>query len=555
MITRLPAPVFRLRWVLLGILPLLLASCTGLAPSTPSSPARRKALEASSPLFVEGVIPHIRIEITESNLARLRREDRRYVPATLRVGSNVWEDVGIHRKGAAGSTRDLNDLPALSVNVDKFIHDQKFYGLDKFHLNNSVQDASRLCESISARLAAQAGVPAARVGHALVTLNGRDLGLYVIKEGFDKSFLRQHFRNPNGNLYDGGFLADLDGNPQRTSGTGDVTDRMDLKALVAAAQDKDPTNRFARLQRLLDLEEFISFMALEIITWHWDGYVMNRNNYRVYHDPDRDKISFFPHGMDQMFWDPNGPLVPGNVQGLVARAVLQTPEGRRRYRARVAQITRDFFTADKMTNYINRLQDRIQPVLQAWKPEEARRQAGDAARVRNLVLERTKVMQRRLAEPEPKPLPFDARGVAVLSDWESPKSDALPPARLEQVTVDGIRALHIAALPKTNCIGSFRTRVLLDAGTYILEGRVRTAGVAPIPKEKDTPNKGAGAGLRISQPAAARLNQLLGDQPWQKLEYEFTVPAGPDEVVLIAELRASEGEVWFDLGSLRLRRK
>ncbi|MFM1768629.1 MAG: hypothetical protein RJA22_1158 [Verrucomicrobiota bacterium] len=539
---------------LLCLAALLLASCA----SSVRAPARSAAAARPDPsdaLFVSGVIPHIRIEITESNLARLRREDRRYVPCTIREGTNVWEDVGVHRKGAAGSTRDLNDQPALSVNFDKFVHDQKFFGLDKFHLNNSVQDASRLCEILCARLFAEAGVPAARVGHARVSLNGRDLGLYVLKEGFDKSFLRRHFPNPNGNLYDGGFLADIDGNPQRTSGSGDVANRADLKALVAAAQDKDPTNRFARLERLLDLDRFLSFVALEVITWHWDGYVMNRNNYRVYHDPDRDKLLFFPHGMDQMFWDPNGPLIPGNLQGLVSRALLQTPEGRRRYRARLAEITTNYFTAERMTNYIQVLQDRLQSSLQAWNPGEAKRQAGDANRIRNLVLERIKVLERRLAEPEPKPLPFDAQGVAPLVNWEPPKSDALPPAKLEVVTLDGLKALRIAALPKTNCIGSFRTRVLLDAGTYILEGRVRTAGVEPIAKEKDTPNKGAGAGLRISQPAAARPNQLLGDQPWQKLEYEFTVPAGPDEVVLICELRASAGEAWFDLGSLRLRRK
>jgi hypothetical protein len=66
--------------------------------------------------------------------------------------------------------------------------------LDKIHLNNSVQDRSYLTEILCGDLFLAAGVPAARGTHARVFLNGRDLGLYGLKEGFDQSFLRRHFR-------------------------------------------------------------------------------------------------------------------------------------------------------------------------------------------------------------------------------------------------------------------------------------------------------------------------------------------------------------------------
>ena len=88
----------------------------------------------------------------------------------------------------------------------------------------------------------------------------------------------------------------------------------------------------------------------------------------------------------------------------------------------------------------------------------------------------------------------------------------------------------------------------LEVGRYRIEGSVRTAGVVPTRDEK----KGEGAGLRVSGSATPRSNQLSGDSPWQKLAYEFAVPAGADEVDLICELRASAGEVWFDADSLQL---
>ena len=523
----------------------------------PVACAAAKKPDSSDAFFASGYIPHIQIEISKTNLDTLRRNDRAYVRATVREGTNVWEEVGVHNKGAAGSRRDIGDHPALTLNFDKFIDGQKFHGLDKLSLNNSVQDSSLLCEAICARLFHDAGVPASRVTHARVTLNGKSLGekgLYVLKEGFDKSFLRRHFKNIKGNLYDGGFLREITEPLDRTSGTGDVKNHADLKALVAAAQDTDPTNRFARLEKLLALDRFIDLMALEVFTWHWDGYAFKHNNYRVYHEPDADKLHFFPHGMDQMFWQPDGQLQP-NMEGLVANAIIKTPEGRQRYRQHFASLLTNVCTAEKITNHIALLQSRLQPALSNINKGSASAQAGAANNLRNQILARIDNLNRRLSEPEPKPLAFDASGAASLTKWEIPKSLNLPPAKLDQTAgPDGLKTLHIATVPGTNCIGSWRARVLLGAGDYTLEGRVRTAGVVPL--KKDTAqNKGIGAGVRISQPTASRTNQLTGDQPWQTLAYDFNVPAGPDEVTLICELRAIAGEAWFDLDSLKLRKK
>jgi hypothetical protein len=413
------------------------------APGAISAPVRKH--DGSDEFFNGGYIPHIRIEISKSNLDALRKAEREYVRCTIREGSNVWEEVGIHKKGAAGSNRDLNDHPALTLNFDKFVDRQKFHGLDKFHLNNSVQDGSLLCEAVCAKLFLDAGVPASRVTHARVEFNGRDLGMYVLKEGFDKTFLKRHFKNPNGNLYDGGFLHDIDSGLEKDSGTGDVKNQADLKALVAAAKDADPSSRLSRLEKLLDLDQFIDFLALEVMTWHWDGYYMKRNNYRVYHDPDTGKLHFFPHGMDQMFWRPDGEIFPKDREGLVSRALIDTPEGRLRYRQHMAGLLTNVFTAEKLTNHIARLQSRLQPALQSINAETARNQANEATKIRNQVLNRIKHLDRLLNQPPPKPIRFDADGIASLTKWEAPDTVSPLGATLDKPTdSDGRKTLHIA---------------------------------------------------------------------------------------------------------------
>ena len=66
-------------------------------------------------------------------------------------------------------------------------------------------------------------------------------------------------------------------------------------------------------------------------------------------------------------------------------------------------------------------------------------------------------------------------------------------------------------------------------------------------------SSGEGAGLRISGGTRNGINKLAGDSPWQTVS--FPIEANGSEVVLVAELRASKGEVWFDKSSLQLVRQ
>ena len=294
------------------------------APAAPTSTQQRDAF------FHDGKIVHLKVDLGKNELESLRREPRKYVRATLKEGDKIFANVGIHVKGAAGSWRGIDDKPGLTLNMDKFKKDQRFHGMDKFHLANSVQDPSYLSELICGELMEAAGVPASRIGHAIVSINGRPRGLYYIKEGYDSGFLQKHFQSSQGNFYDGGFLRDIDQPLDLIHTKKDVADRADLKALVAAAREGDRAKHFQKLDKLLNLDQFISYMVVEAITFDWDGYPFKCNNYRVYHDPKTDKITFIPSGMDQMFADVNGPIIP-DFGGMVARGLMDTPEGRQRY--------------------------------------------------------------------------------------------------------------------------------------------------------------------------------------------------------------------------------
>ncbi len=309
-----------------------------LVLSVPTSAFAQAKPDPTAVVFLATTpLPIFKITVDDANLKKLKQEPRKYVRCTIANGDKTYKEVAIHLKGAAGSFRGWDDKPALTLNCDKFVLDQNYQGLDKFHLNNSVQDGSYMNEIVCSQLAQKMGLPTARATHAVVELNGRKMGLYVFKEGYDKGFLKRNFPEASkGNLYDGGFLQDVDQNLQLDVGT--PNEHKDLKALAAACRIGDAKKRYEAVEKLVNVDLFVKNAALQILGCDWDGYMRNRNNYRLYFPSKEGKAVFVPHGMDQMFANPGEGLWPG-WGGMVARAILEYP---RREETRHCGIERSF---------------------------------------------------------------------------------------------------------------------------------------------------------------------------------------------------------------------
>jgi spore coat protein CotH len=362
--------------------PLLVAVALAAAP------------DPAAELFAhKGPVPVVRITVDKENLTLLRREPRKYVRCTVRVGDQTYRDVGIHIKGAAGSTRDWDDKPALTLNMDKFARGQTFRGLDKWHLNNSVQDGSALNEILANELAAAIGLPHCRCTHALVELNGRKVGLYVLKEGFDKKWLSRHFKDTTGNLYDGGFCQDIDA-PLKLDLGRDVGHK-DLQQLAKACRDGSRQKQYEAVSKLVDVDKFAAMTALQIVTSDWDGYTRKANNYRLYFEPNG-KAVFVPHGMDQMWQNPHESLWPG-CDSTVGRVILNNPEGKKLAIAKLKELADQHFTVEKMHARIDLLVPRAREALvAAGRRDWADWFAGESRGLKDRIRQRVEYMKREL---------------------------------------------------------------------------------------------------------------------------------------------------------------
>ena len=519
-------------------LPLLGSGVLCLAASAAPNP--NDFAPADTGLFHAGTIPRLRIEVDAAAADSLRQNPREYVPVTVSEGTAVFPQVALHLKGSVGSFRPFDDKPALTLDFSRFQNGRKFHGLRRIYLNNSVEDPSYANEILGGEFFEAAGVPAPRVTRALVGLNDGAPRLYVLKEGFTEDFLARHFHQVGGELYEPGDGHDVDEKLDRNAIAAPFDrNRAALKKLAAAAREPDPAQRWGKLEAALDTRRFFAFMAAEVMLGHRDGYCINRNNYRVYHDADSGKMVFIPHGMDQLFGTADLPWQP-NWSGLVAQAVMCTPEGRQGYAATFTDLLTNDFKVERLTQRVDELVGELRPVLD---PAAFAGVQTAAAVVKERIANRKLSLSAQLNRPPLKPLEFKADGGRP-EGWEIAERPAQ--GSMEQVPREGVATLHIAVGAES--LAAWRTTVLLVPGRYRFTDRVRVAGVETLPI-------GGHSGARLRVAGSVRETASLGgDSGWRELAVDFEVGQPLSKVQLICELRARAGEVWFDVPAMHLIR-
>lgn len=532
---------------------------------------RHRALRAPVPadesekFFADSDVKQIVLQLEETEAQKLRSEARAYVKCSLVENAGEPMQVGIKLKGAAGSFRELDDRPAFTINVNKFRKQQRFYLLEKFYLNNSVQDESYYSEWLSASICNQLNLPAPRIAFAHVWLNERDLGLYVLKEGFDKSFIARHFKDADGSLYDGGFLQDIDVDLEKDLGN-PSDDLDDLHRLRAAALEPDEVKQRSAIEQALEVDAFLTFMAFETMACHWDGYVPNKNNYRLYF-PTSSGAWFLPHGMDQMFQETELSIFEPR-QTLVTQAVRNQPDWNERYRQRVREM-QPLFEPRSLMTAIEKLEQRLRVELIKIDPECGPVRDEVLAQWRERLERRYASMSEQLEQPDPPspPEPTEEEPINLAIDetisllsWY-PRQETTDSNLSETADEGGYR---IEVGEGIDCVASWRRIVRLPPGKYRFAAELRGDEIRP----RDFDDRGQGAGLRIS--GVNRSQGFVDTFDWQQAVYDFDVgtqePLAPGDSVsddvlnaeqlfqveLVSELRAISG--WSEMRAASLTR-
>ena len=359
----------------LGLSAFLLASGQGArCEEAGASPAAASAAAAEA--FEPNRVLDVKIQLAPEDWEALRHEGRGLATtwtggegdleyssfkAQVTVDGQALKDVAVRKKGYLGSLSTVR--PSLKIDFGKYVAGQTWRGLRRLTLNNDRQDPSHTHQVMCYALFRKAGCPAPRCSFAHVTVNGKDLGFYSHVEAIDQAFLAGHFPDGSGNLYEGqtadfseGLLTKFQ---PKTNTQGQGPDRSDLARVVRALKTGDGGLQ-AALAKVVDLDAFLTFWAMEVITGHWDGYTGDRNNYYVYSDPKTGRVSFIPWGADGAFVGKHAflPNCPDSVYAwsLLSNRLYNHPETRRLYHERLRALLDTVWNEEALLAEVDRIQ-------------------------------------------------------------------------------------------------------------------------------------------------------------------------------------------------------
>ncbi len=218
------------RLLLIGLLSAILLAGAGCAGAVSS----RAAYTNVDP-FTDDYIATVRIIISledwESLTTNAYAKD--YYKADFWFDDELVPDVAVRTKGNASLMETVHwESPRfpLCVDFNMLNRARNFHGMQKVHFNNGWSDPTLLRDVISYPIFAEMGVPSPRASLVDLWVNDMHLGVYTMVEAVDKSFLRRHFTDPNGNLY----------KPEVASARLDWTERDAYKPISVYGMTQEP---------------------------------------------------------------------------------------------------------------------------------------------------------------------------------------------------------------------------------------------------------------------------------------------------------------------------
>jgi hypothetical protein len=279
-----------------------------------------QAIAGEPPDFFSEHPGKVEIRVSEESLRSLRLNSRRYVAVQVAALGREWRDASMHLKGS-GTFQMIDEKPSLTIDVRGA----------KIHFNNSAEDPGSLNEFIGAYLFKAAQMPVPKVAHAIVILNRRRLGLYVVKEAF---------ASPSAKL------------PET-----DITS-------------------WEELGRLVDVNSFCAFMAMEVMICHWDGYSLRGNNFHVSRDARTSRFVFEAAGMDQLFGKADFNWKP-DMTGRFASAAMSFPEGRELYEKKFRELFKSVFNVKRLCRMVETRVEELGPILEMSELHRLREESAE----------------------------------------------------------------------------------------------------------------------------------------------------------------------------------
>jgi spore coat protein CotH len=326
------------------------------------------------------------------------------VKGAFSLNGKTFDNVGIRYKGHGTFMSSFNSMKKpFKIAFDRYDKKGRLFNEAKISLNNNSMDASKIREAIAYDLFRESGVPAPRTAFAKVYLNvpgqyaQKYLGLYTMAENVEERFLKERFGAKDGLLLKPEGASDLPYLGENWSAyektyapkskATDAAKKRLTEFLRLIHQADDPTFE-SRIGTILDVNEFLRFLAVNAILVNHDSLLGIGHNFYLFLNPKTDRFVFIPWDLDLSF---GGFPMAGDPRKLVDLSLTHPQIGRNRLIERlmamksvkeayvkiVREIVSKNFAQAKLFNEIDRIQASVRPAV-ASESDDALRLFNDA---------------------------------------------------------------------------------------------------------------------------------------------------------------------------------
>jgi spore coat protein CotH len=239
------------------------------------------------------------------------------VPATLQFEGKDWGTVSVRFKGSSSYKYAPSELKrSLKVDFNASDKSRTFFGMRELNLNNNAFDSSQMREALAYDVFRHAGVAAPRTAFArvLLTVPGthdrRYVGLFTVVEQVGQTFFRDRWGHEVGVLLKPEGLHGMPylGNDW-TKYEGPYSSRVTAKPDAAARfiafvklLNEVPVEEFAkRIGEYLDVDQFLHFLAAEVVLVNTDSPLAMNHNYWATIHPTTQKVVWVPWDVNMAF--------------------------------------------------------------------------------------------------------------------------------------------------------------------------------------------------------------------------------------------------------------
>jgi spore coat protein CotH len=369
---------------------LLVVLCTPLAAlfAQPSIPDWSDA-------FLQNEVATVRIDIHPDSLDALLNPENwgneyewpaRFIYESS-VRTDTIENIGFRLRG---NTSMNSAKKSFKVSMNAFMPGFNWLGLEKLNLNGNANDPSLLRAKLCWDMMRQFGLAGSRTSFVRLYINEEFKGVYLNTEHIDEQFAQTYFRDETSHLWKCTYPADLNylGNNanlykleawgRRVYELKTNTEQDDYSALAEFIDvlNNTPENTLpCQLERVFNVDDYLKYLALDVLTGNWDNYAYNQNNFYLLRNEVTGVIEYLPYDLDNTLgidwlgmdwsernvytWSPDGQSRP------LYERLLNQQEYRNQFSSYLQQFIDEWFNEDGLIAHAEALQALIAPYVES----------------------------------------------------------------------------------------------------------------------------------------------------------------------------------------------